>query len=62
MIPGTVLLFGLLFGLQHALEADHLTAVATLVARETDTRRVIRQGVFWGLGHSFTLQIGRAHV
>ena len=32
MIPGAVLLFGLLFGLQHALEADHLTAVATLVA------------------------------
>ena len=55
MIPGTVLLFGLLFGLQHALEADHLTAVATLVARETDTRRVIRQGVFWGLGHALTL-------
>ena len=56
MITGTVLLFGLLFGLQHALEADHLAAVATLVARENDARRVIRQGVFWGLGHSFTLR------
>ena len=55
MITGTVLLFGLLFGLQHALEADHLAAVATLVAGEADPRRVIRQGVFWGLGHSFTL-------
>ena len=55
MITGTVLLFGLLFGLQHALEADHLAAVATLVARESDARRVIRQGVFWGLGHALTL-------
>ncbi|WP_428420369.1 urease accessory protein [Methylibium sp.] len=55
MITGTVLLFGLLFGMQHALEADHLAAVATLVTREKDTRRVIRQGVFWGLGHSLTL-------
>jgi ABC-type nickel/cobalt efflux system permease component RcnA len=55
VITGTVLLFGLLFGLQHALEADHLAAVAALVARERDARRVIRQGVFWGLGHSFTL-------
>ena len=55
MISGTVLLFGLLFGLQHALEADHLAAVATLVAKESDPRRVIRQGVFWGLGHSLTL-------
>jgi len=55
MITGTVLLFGLLFGMQHALEADHLAAVATLVTREKDTRRAVRQGVFWGLGHTFTL-------
>lgn len=55
MITGTVLLFGLLFGMQHALEADHLAAVATLVTREKDTRRAVRQGVFWGLGHTVTL-------
>lgn len=55
MITGTVLVFGLMFGMQHAMEADHLAAVATLVTREKDTRRVIRQGVFWGLGHSLTL-------
>lgn len=55
MISASVLLFGLLFGLQHALEADHLAAVATLVARESDGRKVIRQGMFWGLGHSLTL-------
>jgi ABC-type nickel/cobalt efflux system permease component RcnA len=52
---GTVLLFGLLLGMQHALEADHLAAVATLVAREPDGRRVVRQGMFWGLGHTLTL-------
>lgn len=51
----TILLFGLLFGMQHALEADHLAAVATLVSRERDTGRAIRQGVFWGLGHTLTL-------
>lgn len=55
MIAGTVLLFGLLLGMQHALEADHLAAVATLVAREPDGRRVVRQGMFWGLGHTLTL-------
>ncbi len=54
MITGTVLLFGLLFGLQHALEADHLAAVATLVTREKDSRRVVRQGAFWGVGHALT--------
>ncbi len=57
MISGSVLLFGLFFGLQHATEADHLAAVATLVARESDRRRVIRQGVFWGLGHTLTLLV-----
>ncbi|MEO6409907.1 MAG: hypothetical protein ABIO45_14295 [Burkholderiaceae bacterium] len=25
------------------------------MARERDARRVIRQGVFWGLGHALTL-------
>lgn len=55
MITGTVLALGLLFGMQHALEADHLTAVATLVARDRDRGRMIRQGVFWGLGHTLTL-------
>lgn len=55
MITGSVLLFGLLFGMQHALEADHLAAVATLVASEPDRKRVVRQGVFWGLGHTLTL-------
>lgn len=55
MISGTVLLFGLLFGLQHATEADHLAAVATLVAREPHRGRVIRQGMFWGIGHTLTL-------
>ncbi len=55
MITGTVLVFGLLVGMQHALEADHLAAVATLVAREPDKKRVVRQGVFWGLGHTLTL-------
>lgn len=55
MITGTVLAFGLLFGMQHALEADHLAAVATLVAHEPDKQRVVRQGVYWGLGHTLTL-------
>ncbi len=55
MITGTVLLFGLMFGLQHATEADHLAAVATLVAGEDGRGRVLRQGMFWGIGHTLTL-------
>jgi len=55
MSTGALLLLGLLFGMQHATEADHLAAVATLVAREKQLGPAIRQGVFWGLGHSLTL-------
>ncbi len=57
MISGTVLLFGLMFGLQHATEADHLAAVATLVAREDSRYRVLRQAMFWGIGHTVTLLV-----
>lgn len=51
----TVLLLGFLIGLQHALEADHVSAVAALACRLNSTSGMIRQGVFWGIGHSLTL-------
>ncbi|MEK8032947.1 urease accessory protein [Ideonella sp. DXS29W] len=49
------LLVGLLLGVQHATEADHLAAVATLATREGGWRQAMRQGAFWGLGHTLTL-------
>lgn len=55
MNSGALLLLGLLFGMQHATEADHLAAVATLVTRERHLGAAVRQGVFWGLGHTLTL-------
>jgi hypothetical protein len=51
----TVLLLGFLLGLQHALEADHLAALASLVARNRSRRSIVRHGVVWGLGHMATL-------
>lgn len=52
----TVVLFlGFLLGLQHALEADHLAAVASLASRQTSLRRIVRHGWVWGLGHMLTL-------
>lgn len=53
----SVLFLGLLLGLQHALEADHLAAVASLSAQKTRLRDAARQGVAWGIGHSLTLLI-----
>jgi len=46
---------GLLVGLRHALEPDHLVAVATLVTRERDARAAVRLGAAWGAGHTIAL-------
>jgi hypothetical protein len=53
LLVGTLL--GLLIGARHALEADHLAAVSTLVARERDPRLAARLGALWGLGHTLAL-------
>ena len=46
---------GFLIGMQHALEADHVAAVSSLVSRDRSARRVVAQGVAWGLGHTMIL-------
>jgi len=49
------LLFGIVLGMRHALEPDHLAAVSTLV---TDTRRRVPPallGAVWGVGHTASL-------
>lgn len=50
-----VLLLGFLLGLQHAMEPDHLAALASLAARCRSRRSVVRHGFVWGLGHMATL-------
>lgn len=50
-----VLVLGFLVGLQHAMEADHLAAVASLATRSRGLRDAMRQGAVWGLGHTLTL-------
>lgn len=46
---------GLLVGLRHAFEPDHLTAMATLAVETRDPRRGAMLGALWGLGHSLSL-------
>ena len=50
-----VLVLGFLIGMRHALEADHVAAVASIAARETSARRVVIHGAVWGMGHTLTL-------
>ena len=47
--------FGFLLGLRHALEADHIAAVASIAAGKTGLRRLARHGAMWGIGHALTL-------
>lgn len=53
----TFLLLGFLLGLRHAVEADHVAAVATLVARAPSARQCVLRGAVWGLGHTLTLLV-----
>ena len=46
---------GFLVGMAHALEADHLAAVATMMDREGNRRRLVWRGAIWGLGHTVSL-------
>ncbi len=52
---GSLLLIGLLIGMRHALEADHVAAVASLVSRKQSLSHTIEQGGAWGFGHTITL-------
>jgi high-affinity nickel permease len=53
----SVLGLGLLLGLRHALDADHVAAVSTLVSRERSLGRSCLLGVAWGLGHTAALLV-----
>ena len=49
------LTWGLLIGLQHALEPDHLAAVGSLASRSRTTRSLPSAGLYWGIGHAIPL-------
>jgi sulfite exporter TauE/SafE len=52
----TELLLGFIIGMRHALDADHVSAVATLVARKPHSLKAsIKIGLSWGIGHTVTL-------
>jgi hypothetical protein len=53
MLP--ILGLGFVIGLQHAMEADHLAAVAALASRHGRAGDIVRHGLTWGLGHTLTL-------
>lgn len=52
--------FGLLLGMRHALEPDHLVAISTLMTGERTSAQAARLGAYWGLGHTLTLLMAGA--
>lgn len=57
--PSTLALLalGFLLGLRHAVEADHLAAVSTIVSERDDLLGSAAIGAVWGVGHTLTLFI-----
>lgn len=49
------LALGFVVGLAHALDADHVTAVAAMMNRAEGRRGIIARGAAWGLGHTLAL-------
>ena len=47
-----VLAIGLLLGLRHAFEPDHLAAVSTLATRQGSVLAACQLGLAWALGHT----------
>ncbi len=56
---GVILLLSALLGLRHASDPDHLAAVTTLIASESDHEKKVKKagvmGLLWGAGHGTTL-------
>ena len=50
-----ILILGLILGIRHALDPDHLVAVTTIVSGYKNPLRAVWVGISWGLGHTVTL-------
>ncbi len=53
----TLLGLGLLFGLKHATEVDHVLAVSTIASQQRNVLRSALVGALWGAGHTASLLI-----
>lgn len=58
----TLLGVGFLLGLRHALDADHLAAVSTVLAERPSLRASSAVGFWWGMGHTLMLMLVGAVV
>jgi high-affinity nickel permease len=57
-----ILMIGFALGLQHAIEADHLAAVSTIVSEKKSLVSASLVGGLWGVGHTISLFVVGALV
>src|SRR5246127_5853990 len=61
--PFAIALLGLILGMRHATDPDHVIAVTAILSRERRLASATRIGVVWGLGHTLTvLAVGAAII
>jgi ABC-type nickel/cobalt efflux system permease component RcnA len=46
---------GLILGMRHSTDPDHVVAVSTIVSKQRSIRNAVLIGTFWGLGHTVTI-------
>ena len=58
----SILAFGFVLGLKHAVEADHVAAVSTIASEHPSIIGSSFVGALWGIGHTFSLLIAGALI
>ena len=58
----SLLALGFVLGLRHAIEADHLAAISTIVTERRSLLSSSLVGALWGLGHTLALLIAGVGV
>lgn len=48
---------GLILGMRHSTDADHVVAISTIVSRQRSIRNAAFIGSIWGMGHTITIFI-----
>src|SRR5271156_2716857 len=60
--PLGIALLGLLLGMRHATDPDHVVAITTILSREHRIGATTRIGIIWGFGHTVTVLIVGAAI
>lgn len=57
-----VIIIGLVLGMRHATDADHVVAITTIVSRQRSASHAAMIGALWGIGHTVTIGLVGAAI